>query len=35
MTSEDVQKVAASYFRAENRVVVTVLPRGQRMQGSR
>ena len=35
MTAGDVQKAAASYFRPENRVVVTVLPRGRRMQGSR
>jgi zinc protease len=35
MTAEDIQRVAKTYFRPENRLVLTVVPRGQQQQGSR
>ncbi len=35
MTAADVQRVANTYFRPENRLVLTVMPRGQQPQGSR
>jgi zinc protease len=35
MSAADIQRVAKTYFRPENRLVLTVLPRGQQPQGSR